>query len=79
MHPTHCIHKHSGTKSHSKNNYLEPYSNNSLKVLKRIIAYELLYTNICILNADMLLCFHSIQISRPLYSFCHIANAFFNS
>ena len=47
MHPTHCIHKYSSTKSHSKNNYLQPYSNNSLKVLKCIIAYELLYTKIC--------------------------------
>ena len=76
MHPTHCIHKYSGTKSHSKNNYLEPYSNSSLKVLKCIIAYELLYTNICTLNADMLLYMQSIQISRPLFSFCHIAIAF---
>ena len=65
-----CIHKYSGTKSHSKNNYLELYSNNSFKVLKCSIAYELLYTNICKINADILLGVQSIQ--RPVFSFCHI-------
>ena len=38
-----CIHKYSGTKSHSKNNYLELYSNNSFKVLNAV-----LHMNCCI-------------------------------
>ena len=59
------MHKYPGKKAILKmiNIYLELYSNNFLKVLKCIIAYESFYTNVCEINADMLLCAHSIQRS----------------
>ena len=50
-------------------------TNHHLKVLKCSIAYELLYTHICKISADILLGVQSIQ--RPVFSFCHIACAFF--
>ena len=57
------MHKYAGKKAILKiiDIYLELYSNNFLKVLKCIIAYEPFYTNIREINADMLLCVQSIQ------------------
>ena len=66
MHTTHCVYIYMQVQRvilKMNNVHLELFSNNSLKVLKCIIAYESLYTNICEINADMLLCVQSIQ--RP--------------